>query len=259
MRKILVLMAMLLLVANTAMADNIRPFQPPTGDLNPLQAIFTGIGSSIDVDTDQISPAYFVPTGFGSSAAAFIAQVTWAQFPGSFLEFGLYELGNPNNTVTVIPGGVNPLTSVNIQFNFVAGTVTTRDAITGTQIDTASFTSPFGFYTYTEWNNTGFLYSDDSLNPSGSAQQLIYKAKGENVSLPYPTPVLNLNDIGHFYVACEALAINGALGTFAEGAFDFNDMVVMLESVQPVPLPGAVLLLGAGLARLAAYARRRQD
>jgi hypothetical protein len=31
------------------------------------------------------------------------------------------------------------------------------------------------------------------------------------------------------------------------------------EYVNTVPLPGAVLLLGAGMARLAAYARRRQD
>lgn len=31
------------------------------------------------------------------------------------------------------------------------------------------------------------------------------------------------------------------------------------ESFVPVPLPGAVLLLGAGLARLVAYARRRED
>jgi hypothetical protein len=37
---------------------------------------------------------------------------------------------------------------------------------------------------------------------------------------------------------------------------DFNDKIV---SMNPVPLPGAVLLLGAGMARLAAYARRRRE
>jgi hypothetical protein len=41
-----------------------------------------------------------------------------------------------------------------------------------------------------------------------------------------------------------------------EGFGDYNDMVVKFSAV---PLPGAVLLLGAGMARLAAYARRRRE
>jgi hypothetical protein len=41
-----------------------------------------------------------------------------------------------------------------------------------------------------------------------------------------------------------------------EGFGDYNDMVVKFSTV---PLPGAVLLLGGGLVRLAAYARRRRE
>jgi hypothetical protein len=41
-----------------------------------------------------------------------------------------------------------------------------------------------------------------------------------------------------------------------EGLGDYNDMVVKFSTV---PLPGAVLLLGAGMARMVAYARRRRD
>jgi hypothetical protein len=55
----------------------------------------------------------------------------------------------------------------------------------------------------------------------------------------------------HFYISNEV----GYYGNF-EGHSIVNNISV---STSPVPLPGAVLLLGAGLCRLAAYARRRKE
>lgn len=256
---IILVAALSVLVVGAATADviNPRPFTPPSGDLSALQAVFTGIGSTINVNTDQESAAIFNPTGFGSSAAAFIATVTWG-WPS---EFGLYEYGNPSNQVTVIPVGASLGTQVTIYFDFGNGTVTTREASTGNLIDSASFTRPFGFYTLTQ-HSTGNLtfFSEDSLNTNSTApQQLIYEGKGDMVTVPYNgSPQSTLSDIAHFYVACEGLAVDGTYW-FGEGAYDYNDMIVMLESVQPVPVPGALLLLGAGLVRLAAYSRRRRN
>ena len=247
------------LVAGSALAVpfNDRPWAPPTGNLQPLQDIFTDIGSSIDVDNDQSNAAIFNPTGFGVSSAAFIAQVTWDQsIPGAGIEFGLYEYGNPSNTVTVIPGGVSPLFRSSITFDFVAGTVTAVNADDNTEIiGQADFTNPFGFYTYTDWASAGYQYSEDDLN-NGAVQQLIYEAKGDNVSLPFEGPLFTLNDTGHWYVATEALNVTSA-GSFTEGGLDFNDMVVMLESVEPVPEPATMLLLGSGLIGLAGLGRKK--
>lgn len=258
--KIIFLVSLLgIFVAGSAMAVtmNVRPFDPSTigtGDLSALQAVFTGIGSSIDAVADQSAAAYFDPTGFGQSAAAFIAQVTWGL---GNLEFGLYDLGDPTNMVTVIPGGATPLTTVTIHFDFVANTVTTRDT-GGNVIDSASFTSPFGFYTaYTDYT----AYSEDALNNGGEAQQLIYAAKGDDVSLPYGAPILTLNDIAHWYVACEALDIDNQTypNAYAEGSYDFNDMVVMLESVEPSPVPEPMTILFLGLGLLGLGMVRRKD
>jgi hypothetical protein len=51
--------------------------------------------------------------------------------------------------------------------------------------------------------------------------------------------------------------LSNGVGGGLEGLYgDFNDMAIRITAV---PLPGALLLLGAGMARLVAYARRRQD
>lgn len=61
-------------------------------------------------------------------------------------------------------------------------------------------------------------------------------------------------DIG--FAAYEDLPYNNWGG----GEPDYNDFVLKIEPNPPaVPLPGAILLLGAGMARLVAYARRRRE
>jgi hypothetical protein len=82
------------------------------------------------------------------------------------------------------------------------------------------------------------------------------------VSLSTPLTVANFAD---FTPATQS--VGGDKGAFTVAAhfqttsFTYDGRTVTSDFVggNPVPLPGAVLLLGAGMARLVAYARRRQD
>jgi hypothetical protein len=71
-------------------------------------------------------------------------------------------------------------------------------------------------------------------------------------------------------IAADHLTINGALIGGVDSILNGNDkdsaglslhseVIVNYDSFTPTPLPGAVLLLGAGMVRLVAYARRRKS
>lgn len=106
--------------------------------------------------------------------------------------------------------------------------------------DTKLITLPasFGFYGISGDGNT--YYSDSALNPLAEQSHQHFAFFQDK------------NNIGCYFLGFEDLA--GIAGT--EGTGDFNDIVV---EFCPVPLPGALLLLGGGFVRLLAYGRRRRE
>jgi len=208
-----------------------------------LNNITVGGNSSVSAANDCLSDgsdSTWGVAGSGLSSATMIIELAGQATTNTF---GVYDSSDSVKKVELFSGGASTGSQVvlsilldgSVKINFIDSTV-----------DFAS--NSFGFYLGT---GKGTFYSDSYLNFDGmSDHMLAYQGTGDRIQIDgYAAGPWGP---GEFILAWEDLPF----GNYKYDG-DFNDMVLMVESVQPVPVPAAVWLFGSGLLGLVGIARRK--
>ena len=236
-----------LVVADTAKADltNSRPVVPRVGSERTLQQILDDVlAPPIDAVNDQSSAAVFTNVG-DESTATMIIEIAGFRNENTF---GIYSYLDAGNTATIFDGQAAAGDTATITFKANGDVTVSYDSTVNTYsgVFAGSGTPMFGFFITTPEGNT--FYTEDSLNIGHNPQALIYQGDDRTtVDLSDVPPQTFGSD--DFIIAFEDLV-------YARGDQDFNDLVVMVEGIAPVPAPAAVWLGVVGVALVGGVRKR---
>jgi hypothetical protein len=223
----------------SAMANLIDPGVTNLQDwLNAMTTAPVSGTSSINVyndNLDDLADSYWQNTG-GGSVTQMIIEVSGSENTNTF---GIYDPLHPETKLELYAGSVDPgetasLITVFMDKNTGLVWLSTGPSVTLTSKDY------FGYYLT---NTSGTFYSDTSLNSDKIDHMYAYQGEGDKMNLP----LVGSSTITPFYYI---LAWEDYLNL--GGIDDYDDMVILVESVMPVPIPGALLLglLGLGITGL---------
>lgn len=229
----------MLLLATTAAAQPIIMSNSILQQQIDIAAQADGFADSgIDVENDQVNPDEIWSFNNRTfSSAAYLFSFEGNNNDSSSFEFGIYDLLDTNNKIALNPeDGV--FDAVSVIFN--NGNVTVSDPVAMVLINSGTLSSSnFGFYLdYTSGQNTYTAFSQSELNPGEKDHMVTYW--GGATSNNWLTQA-------QYLLAFDATNPNPNR--------DFDDYVVVVESLNRVPVPSTIGILGLAIFALAAGRR----
>lgn len=177
-----------------------------------LQGYLNGLGESINVSTDQLDAQVWTSSVSGN--ATFTLMIELAGNAGSN-SIGIYNTNGPVNPplFQVFPGAASAGWFATAHFgggNLVVTLFDNNSVIQGQSFYAAVNPNGFGFYLQ---GPGGTFYSQDARNPGGAIHALTYAGTGQN--------------FGDWWECFEDTS---------PGDLDYNDAVLLLQSVVPTPV-----------------------
>ncbi len=242
--------------ASTAFAGVIQhagSFDP--GNVH-LYQLFDSLGANsydtpAEVDAGQMhGDQYWAIGGSGGSNATMIFEISANQ---SQTAFGVFDKANAANKVQLwdgaaTPGFGNGAASVTLTI-LANGNVAVENSIVGNFAGNA-----FGYYI--RLPNGSFFYSDEALNPGGTDQMVTFRGTGlvqDTIQIADFAP--GIWGVDEYILAWEDILASLPVGPGGTDN-DYNDLVILVESVNTIPEPGTLAVLGLGLLGLGMLRRR---
>jgi len=254
MFRLVLCLSFVLLFSANAMATLINE-EGNGGNEDSLQTVLDNIAVSatlgIDAsgaENDAISNDQYWRTSANGGSATMIIEI--AGYAG-VNSFGVFDASNNAKTVSLFSGAAaqGDKAAISIEADgsvWVTYTDKSSGTVTGgdTGIDFAG--NLFGFYL--DNGHSEIWYSDSQLNSDGADHLVAFQGNNENVQIPgWSTGPFLTED---YILAWEDL-------NASQWDFDYQDMVLMVESMVPVPEPATMFLFGLGLIGVVGVSRRK--